>query len=174
MKLESSEKPEIVDDKQTNQGNQGSKPWQIIAGIVLAAGLFWLFIPKGGDSEYTPFEISGNEKIISEYQFGKITIAGKKYYDSDIAIFPDRVKHNWNAMKDHELLPGEVEDVANANIKTVVIGTGSYGHVIVNSKTIELFESKGIKTHVMDTYKAVRFYNELPRENLAGIFHLTE
>ncbi len=155
---------------------QSLNKWQILIGICIALGLVWMFMPKFGGPEYDPIDISSfkNSDIISHYRFGKITIADKEYYDLDVIIFPDRVKYDWGGMKDHELYPDEIEDVANEDIKTVVIGTGSQGNAFIKEETIQLLESKGITTHVMDTFKAVAFYNKLPKEKLVGVFHLTE
>ncbi len=152
------------------------KKWQISLGVCIALVFIWMFLPKFGGPEYDPIDITNfkNSDIISHYRFGKITIADKEYYDFDVIIFPDRVKYDWNGMKDHELYPDEIEDVIKEDIKTVVIGNGSQGAAFIMEETIQLLESKGITTHVMDTYKAVAFYNKLPKEKLVGIFHLTE
>ena len=158
------------------QNSSGINKWQTLLGICLALGLLWLLMPKFGDPEYDPIEITDENKnsIISHYGLGNITIAGKKYYELDVIIFPDRVKYDWAGMKDHELYPDEIRDVANADLKTVIIGTGSMGHAFVMKGTKELLESKGMTVHVMDTFKATELYNKLPKEKLAGIFHLTE
>jgi hypothetical protein len=147
--------------------------WRSIIGFCLAIGLLWLFWPKMGDPDYDPIDIASHQgKIISDYRDGNITIAGKKYNDRGVIIFPDRVKYGWGGMEDHALYPDEIEDVVNEDIDTVVIGNGYQGNAFVMKETKKLLKSKEIKIHLLNTHDAVDLYNKLPKRKLVGIFHL--
>ena len=139
--------------------------WSILG--LLATGCYQ-------NPEYTPIDSSGKQKIITEFREGKITIDGKTFHSHDILIFPDRVKHNWGAMmEDHNLAPEEVKDIAEADIKTVIFGTGTAGNVTVSKKTLVFLQSKGMATHVLNSFDAVDLYNKSPKEKLAMVIHLT-
>ena len=132
-----------------------------------------LFSGCDGKPKFVPLATdSGNEKVITDYRFGKITIGAKSYYDTDIIIFPDRVKYNWHELKTHLVSPETISDVTKANIKVLIIGTGAQGGVAVPKATVDYFESIGIKTYVMDTWKAVDLYNDSKKDTLAAVLHL--
>ncbi len=132
-----------------------------------------LFSGCDGKPKFVPLTtVSGDEKVITDYRFGKITIGAKSYYDTDIIIFPDRVKCNWHELKTHFINPETISDVTNANIKVLIIGTGAQGGVSVSKATLDYLESIGIKTHVMDTWKAVDLYNNSKKDKLAAVLHL--
>ena len=140
--------------------------------LLMGICAFLMMFPGCGDKpEFDTLSVAGNEKVISYYRFGIITVGGKTYR-SDIIIFPDRVKYNWHALSDHFIKPETISDVTNADIKVLIIGTGAQGGVAVSKETLDHLKSIGIETHVMDTWKAVELYNNSKKEKLAAVLHI--
>jgi hypothetical protein len=110
---------------------------------------------------------------ITHYSFGKITIDGKTY-SSDVIIYPDHVDSSWWRQEGHLLQTADLKDIIAAKISVLIVGTGYYGAMRVPKETLDYLKSNKIETHVADTQKAVKLYNEISSERpTIAALHLT-
>jgi hypothetical protein len=108
------------------------------------------------------------------YEFGIIVIDGSEYR-SDVIISNDRVQDNWWRKEGHRLALDDIKrEVENVQPEVVIVGTGYYGLMQVNSETRRWIESKGMKLIVKKTREAVTLFNELSRSKRVLVaLHLT-
>ncbi|MGQ4833982.1 MAG: MTH938/NDUFAF3 family protein [Candidatus Asgardarchaeia archaeon] len=117
--------------------------------------------------------------------FGSIIINGKKYTE-DVLIDArgaviKRLKHISSAFKSKyghtPLTKAELEETLKkfSNITILVIGTGQYGAMPVESDAIRYLESKGIEYIIETTPEAINRFKELAnkRKDVLGLFHIT-
>lgn len=110
---------------------------------------------------------------ITDYSFGNITIDGNRY-SKDVIIYPDHVFSPWWRKEGHLLHLEDLEDVINAKPSLLIIGTGYYSTMKVPDKVLKALESKGIRTCIESTPKAVDLYNGITEEREAiAALHLT-
>ena len=112
--------------------------------------------------------------MIEFYDFGQITIDGKRY-SRDLVILPDRVKDNWWRREGHQLSMHDLKEVVEANPEVLIVGTGYNGYMDVPSDVREFFASKNIELIVEKTSEAVKTYNRLAqsKRRVLAAFHLT-
>ncbi len=112
--------------------------------------------------------------MIENYEFGSITINGKKY-TSDVIVTPEKVSDNWWREEGHEIAPIDIEDIITEDHRVVIIGTGLSGEVKVLTKTRDIIKSKGIQLIIKETAEAIKLYNEFEEKgvDVVGLFHLT-
>lgn len=109
---------------------------------------------------------------IDEYRFGHINIDGEEH-DKDVIILPGRVVSNWWRKDGHSLVLEDLEEVMDELPRRLVIGTGAYGRMQPDPKTIEALEERGIDVEVLQTEDAVRRYGEFDGREAAAALHLT-
>ena len=111
---------------------------------------------------------------IDSYQFGKIVIDGVSY-NSDIIILCDSVQSNWWRKQGHSLAAEDLETVITAKPSVLVVGCGASGLMKVPEQTLQVLQENNIQLEALDTYKAVRRFNELSQAgaNVATALHLT-
>jgi hypothetical protein len=110
---------------------------------------------------------------IEDYSFGKIKIQGK-VYDFDVLVFPEKVKTNWWRKEGHFLTLEDIQEALTYSPDTLIIGTGAYGEMKVDSLLSQKIAEQGIKLIVDQTLNACKKYNELRKnEKVVGAFHLT-
>ncbi len=110
--------------------------------------------------------------MIDSYKFGYIVIDGNGY-SHDTIILPERVIANWWRSEGHRLKLEDLKEIFDADIDTLVIGTGAFGMMKVDEHIKSEFEGKGIKVIITYTKDAVDIYNNLPKMKTAACFHLT-
>jgi len=111
--------------------------------------------------------------IIDSYNFGQITINGENH-TSDVTIFPDSVKDNWQRKKSHELSLEDIAEVLAQNPEVLIVGTGAYGLVKVLPEVEPATEAQGIKLVAEPTGEACCRYNQLCRsQKVVAALHLT-
>jgi hypothetical protein len=88
--------------------------------------------------------------IIDSYDFGRITINGKRY-STDILVFPDKVKAGWWRKEGHSLQIADLKEVLEAKPEVLVVGTGYSGLMDVPPETRMSIESEGIELIVQKT-----------------------
>jgi hypothetical protein len=71
--------------------------------------------------------------------------------------------------------PADIEELIERGCEVVVLSRGVYSSLEVMDSTVKLLEKHKIQCHILDTRKAVDFYNKLAGENLriGGLFHST-
>lgn len=110
---------------------------------------------------------------ITSYTFGKITIEGN-LYDKDVIIYPDHVFSPWWRKEGHLLHSEDLDEIINTGITILIIGTGYYNTMVVPNEIIAFLESRGIKTKVENTKRAVEIFNSIPKSSPAiAALHLT-
>ncbi len=110
--------------------------------------------------------------MIEDYSFGRIVVDGKTY-TNDIKIFNDKVKPEWWRLEGHRLQLADMEDVVAAKPKTIVVGTGHSGVMVVSEDVREYCKKNGIELIELYTTDAVKKFNEIAGPDVVGLFHLT-
>ncbi len=111
--------------------------------------------------------------MIESYDFGQITIKGRRY-NRDVIILPDIVKDNWWRREGHKLSLEDLEDVFEAEPEVLVIGTGYSGLMKVPQDVQDYVKSKNIELVVENTRRACQTYNRLSQfKKVVAAFHLT-
>ncbi len=110
---------------------------------------------------------------IDGYEFGSITIDGRTYRN-DLLIWPGTIKHDWWRIEGHLLqLPDVIEALA-AKPEVLVVGTGAYGNMDLDTELVAHLKAKGIELIAQPTKQACLFLNDLAgKRRLAAALHLT-
>ena len=111
---------------------------------------------------------------ISDYEFGRLAIAGKTY-TADVIIAPEQVIDSWWRKEGHKLQIEDLDDIVNAKPDMLVIGTGYYGRMQVPPETKQYLEEQGINVVQAKTRDAVTEFNRLQKEytRIVAALHLT-
>ena len=111
--------------------------------------------------------------MIESYDFGQITINGRKY-SRDVIIFSGNVKDKWWRREGHRLSLEDLKDVFEAEPEVLVIGTGYSGLMKVPQEVEDFVKSKDIELVVENTRQACQTYNRLCQSRkVVAAFHLT-
>jgi hypothetical protein len=114
--------------------------------------------------------------LIESYDFGSITINGRKY-TSDVVVFPERVIDDWWRKEGHRICVEDLKEILNREPKPemLVVGTGYYGIVKIPPEVETILESRGIDLLAQPTKEACQTFNKLLKSNkqVVGAFHLT-
>ena len=122
------------------------------------------------ETTFTP--TAGNKgPAITKYSFGQMIIDGKTY-TSELQILPTGVVKKWSPNDPHYILPVDIKEIVNSNIKALIIGNGANGGAAIPDETINFIKAKNIKVHIMNTHEAVKLFNESSKEAMGAIFHL--
>jgi hypothetical protein len=113
---------------------------------------------------------------IEFYNFGHMTIDGKKY-KSDLIIYPEgEIEDGWRRIEGHELVPEDLVDIAITKPDIFIMGTGHSGILKIPPETKKFFEENEIEFQEARTKEATEIFNELIKNKekrvMAG-FHLT-
>lgn len=110
---------------------------------------------------------------IDHYEFGRM-IVGRKEFDRDLIIFPDRILSPWWRAQGHTLNQADLEEVWKEAAEILIIGTGAYGLMVVKDEVRQMAYRRGMKISVHPTAQAVEVFNQLePQKKIIGAFHLT-
>jgi len=111
--------------------------------------------------------------IIDSYQFGFIVVNGKKYA-SDVIIFPDNVRDNWQRKTSHQLCLEDVDEVIAGSPEVLVVGTGASGLMKVLPEVGDEVGARNIRLIVEATGEACHTYNQLCHsQRVVAALHLT-
>lgn len=113
-------------------------------------------------------------EMIESYDFGRITVDGRKY-TRDLIIFLNRVKDGWWRREGHKLSMHDLKEAVEAKPEVLIIGTGYNGYMDVSSDVREFFASKKIELIIEKTTQACKTYNRLAKSKrrVVAAFHLT-
>jgi len=106
------------------------------------------------------------------YRFGRLIVDGKEQ-TRDVIVLPERVITNWWRIDGHRLVLEDFDDVREDLPEHLVIGTGAYGQMRPDPKTLEELRRGGIEVEALPTADAVRRYKELDPHRTAAALHLT-
>lgn len=110
---------------------------------------------------------------IDDYQFGKITIAGKSY-TKDLIILPARIIPAWWRKEGHLLHLEDLSGVLEAQPQLLVIGQGAHGQMRVASDVVQALAAAGIEWIALPTKIACQEYNKRAvNQRVAAALHLT-
>ncbi len=114
------------------------------------------------------------DRIIEEYSFGRIRVAGK-VYDSDVIVYPGRVDSSWWRADGHRLVPEDLAEVLQDPPTVLVIGTGYFGRMAVPAETLADMRDRGMQVLVAPTKNAAEEFNRLLRQHarVVAALHLT-
>jgi len=111
--------------------------------------------------------------MINSYDFGRIVIDGKRY-DSDLIVFPDKVRDGWWRKEGHRLHAEDLKDVLETKPEVLVVGTGYSGLMTVPPETRKHVESEGIELIAQRTAEACKTFNRLVKSRkVVAALHLT-
>jgi hypothetical protein len=111
--------------------------------------------------------------MIESYNFGRITIDGKRY-SADLLVFPNKIKTDWLRKEGHRLQIVDLKEVLDAKPEVLVVGTGYSGFMSVPPETISYIESEGIELIVQKTTEACKTFNSLiESRTFVAALHLT-
>lgn len=111
--------------------------------------------------------------MIDFYQFGSVTINGIVYH-SDIILYPDRVESHWCRKEGHELCLEDIQDVLSRYLDTLVVGTGYFGRMQIDTEVAETLEKRGIALIARKTPEACDEYNRLKHsKKVVAALHVT-
>jgi len=110
--------------------------------------------------------------MIDHYEFGTITIDGKRY-DHDVIIFKGEIRSWWRETS-HNVSIKDIESLAKERPKTIIFGTGASGVMKVSTEAEDYLRQNGIKVLMLKTGDAVKKFNELSADpSVAAAIHLT-
>jgi hypothetical protein len=109
---------------------------------------------------------------IADYRFGSVVVDGEEL-TRDVIVLPERVVRDWRRAAGHELVLADLEDVLAELPPRLVVGTGAYGRLRPDPRTLELLRGRGIEVEALPTDEAVRRYGELDPGRTAAALHLT-
>jgi len=111
--------------------------------------------------------------MIDSYDFGRIVINGKRY-NSDLIVFPDKVRDGWWRKEGHRLHVEDLKNVLEAKPEVLVVGTGYSGLMRVPPETRKYVESEGIELIAQNTAEACETFNRLVKSRkVVAALHLT-
>ena len=99
---------------------------------------------------------------------------GDTTYHSDLIIFPDKIKSNWWRKEGHNLQMEDLQEILSFKPEVLVIGTGKFGLMKVDSNVVNTLNEQGIELITEKTSKAVEKFNAIHEEaSTVAAFHLT-
>ena len=111
--------------------------------------------------------------MIDSYDFGRIVIKGKRY-NSDLIVFPDKVRDGWWRKEGHRLHVEDLKDILEAKPEVLVVGTGYSGIMTVPPETRKRIESEGIELITQRTTEACKTFNSLVKSRkVVAALHIT-
>ena len=112
--------------------------------------------------------------MITNYQFGLITINGRDY-DYDIEVRWNGEVLDWIREESHLFSPADIQRALRQNPEIIIFGTGAYGMAKVAPETLIITKEQGIRTITQRTPQAVQSFNNYLKEGkrVIGLFHLT-
>ena len=112
--------------------------------------------------------------IISHYQFGKMVI-NDHTYSNDLIIHGQTVIGDWFRKRGHQLEIDDLSHVPLESVSDLIIGTGYYGFLVVNSSVVDYCSGHNIILTSLKTPQAVNLFNDWCTEkpHLVGAFHLS-
>lgn len=112
--------------------------------------------------------------MIESYHFGTMKLMGESHHN-DLKIIDNQVIGNWWRREGHALHPEDIPEVFEAQVDTLVVGTGAYGNMTVTNEMTKAVAGRGIEIVAVPTGEAVSIFNRLHTEGrrVAGAFHLT-
>jgi hypothetical protein len=110
--------------------------------------------------------------ILEEYSFGRLLVDGREER-RDLIVLPHRVVRGWWRQDGHSLVLDDLGEVLDELPERLVVGTGAYGRMRPDPRTLDALRARGIEVESLPTAAAVRRYAELDPRRTAAALHLT-
>ena len=111
--------------------------------------------------------------MIESYRFGLMKINGVTY-TSDLIILFDHIKSDWRRKTSHKLHIEDIREGLRKKPEILIVGTGYFGRMKVQSDTKKFLQTEGIKLIAEKTGSAYKVYNNLKNSSrVVGAFHIT-
>jgi len=112
--------------------------------------------------------------MIDDYQFGSMTIAGKRYLN-DLKILEGRVIDRWWRQESHTVEATDIDDILAQKPDVLVVGMGKPGRMQASDSLRAYLADARIELIEEPTAETVKTFNRLHRsgKNVAAAFHLT-
>jgi hypothetical protein len=111
---------------------------------------------------------------IEKYTFGKMQINGQEFV-KDLIIWPSgKIQDNWWRQKGHLLQKEDIPTLLEVKPELVIIGTGYYGLMKVDTNFQKMLDDNKIKLISHKTGKTVEEFNKYKEERkIVAAMHLT-
>jgi hypothetical protein len=109
---------------------------------------------------------------LTEYSFGRVAVDGSEE-TRDLIVLPGRVVRNWWRQDGHSLVLEDLADVLDELPARLVVGSGAYGRMRPDPRTLEELRERGVEVEVLPTEEAVARYAALNPAETAAALHLT-
>ncbi len=115
---------------------------------------------------------------VDELSFGSLVIDGKKY-SQDVLIFTDATvkkrKGGFLMFGSHNIKIGELEELAQGEPETIIIGTGTNAKASLATEAESWVKEKNLSLIVQPSYEAAASLNELTEQGkkVAALIHIT-
>jgi hypothetical protein len=115
---------------------------------------------------------------VDKLSFGSIIIDGKKY-SRDVLIFADgtvkKRRGGFLMFGSHNIKKEELEELAQGDPATIIIGTGTNGKARITSETQNWAKETNLDLIVQPSYEAVTKLNQLrdQKKRVAALIHIT-
>jgi hypothetical protein len=110
---------------------------------------------------------------VDQYTFGEVHVDDATHRD-DLIVLPDRVLCPWRRKRGHRLQLVDLAEVLEASLDVLVVGTGYFGRMRVDSSVETEFARTGIVLVSAPTSEAIQRFSELPEDpRVALALHLT-
>jgi hypothetical protein len=114
---------------------------------------------------------------ITSLSWGRLEVDNRQTF-KDAKLFPGGAREwDWRETGTGHvpgIQPADIDELLEHGAKVVVLSRGMQERLQVCQETIDLLSARGIVTHILQTERAVRQYNELrEHESVGGLFHST-
>ena len=115
---------------------------------------------------------------IDGFEFGSLTIGGKKYRH-DILVLPNGAVRRrgglWGKGSGHIVEIDEMKKLVRTNPEVVVVGTGAGGEAYLAAEARLCANEAKVELRVLPTPEAVQIFNQLVDggRRVSGLFHVT-
>lgn len=114
---------------------------------------------------------------ITHLSWGKLEVEGYPAF-KDAKLFPGGARvWDWSETGTHHL-PGiqmaDIEELLVKGAHVIVLSRGMHLRLQTPAETLKALDQRGIKVHVLETNRAVEYYNRLQAtEKVGGLIHST-
>ena len=110
---------------------------------------------------------------LEDYSFGRVTVDGE-VHTKDLIVHDGGVIPRWWREQGHSLVPSDLDTIIHNNLKTLIVGCGASGQLVVPLSTQEWLQNRGVSVIALPTAEACRRYNEMcSRGGVVAALHLT-
>jgi len=118
-------------------------------------------------------QLPADPPVLSDYAFGGIRVDGESHRE-DLIVLPERVIPSWWRRRGHRLQLADMDAILDASAEVLVVGTGYFGRMKVDSTVVAELRRRGIELRAERTSRAVETYQSLRgRRRVVAALHLT-